>query len=184
MRAPRRILLLLLAGASFVAQAGLPRPARAEEPAAPSPVRIYKWVDENGIAHYTTRLDRIPERLRDRLREPRSLDDRPGPAVEGWARRDAAPGEVASRKAAAPADRESGGAPVAADPGLEAQIAALEREIARDQERLKELISAPPDQLEAPLPELPAFREIARRLPKLQANLRLLRRQRAPAAGM
>jgi Domain of unknown function (DUF4124) len=30
--------------------------------------RIYKWVDENGIAHYTTDPDRIPSSIRDRVR--------------------------------------------------------------------------------------------------------------------
>ncbi len=186
MRAPRWC-LLLLAGAGLAAPGTLAPPAAAEEPRAGrgrEPLRIYKWVDENGIAHYTTRLDRIPEHLRDRIREPRSLDERPGPATEDWARRDADSGPVPP----AP-DVEGGGSgagrPVAAvGPDLEARIAALEREIARDQERLKELISAPPEELEAPLPELPAFREIAQRLPRLQADLRLLRRQRAPATGM
>jgi hypothetical protein len=29
--------------------------------------RVYKWVDENGIAHYTTDPDRIPDALRNRI---------------------------------------------------------------------------------------------------------------------
>lgn len=182
MRAPRWP-FLLLAGATTLA--GLSQPAPADEPGTERPpLRIYKWVDENGIAHYTTRLDRIPDRLRDRVREPRALDERPGPVVEDWARRDAGSARPAPPGSGGPGGAGTGRATAAVDPDLEAQIEALEREIARDQERLKELISAPPEALEAPLPELPAFREIAKRLPRLQANLRLLRRQRAPAAGM
>jgi len=37
--------------------------AGAGEPAAPT---IYKWIDEHGIAHYTTDFERIPEGLRKR----------------------------------------------------------------------------------------------------------------------
>jgi len=45
--------------------------ARAAESEASSDERpaptIYKWVDEHGIAHYTTDFERIPEALRDRV---------------------------------------------------------------------------------------------------------------------
>lgn len=55
---------LCLLGLAFA-----PRSARAED----SPTAtIYKWVDENGIAHYTTNKDRIPRNLRNRIR---SLDE-------------------------------------------------------------------------------------------------------------
>jgi len=43
-------------------------PARAADDAAPP--RIYRWVDENGIAHYTTDPDRIPRSLRRRYGLP------------------------------------------------------------------------------------------------------------------
>lgn len=33
-----------------------------------SPPTIYKWVDENGIAHYTTNKKRVPRNLRNRIR--------------------------------------------------------------------------------------------------------------------
>ena len=35
--------------------------------ASADPPRIYKWVDSNGIAHYTTDPDRIPKALRNRI---------------------------------------------------------------------------------------------------------------------
>jgi hypothetical protein len=72
MRAAGMALLLYLAAALGAAPAI--RAAEAEEPGegevsadeAPTP-KIYKWVDEHGIAHYTTDFKRIPEPLRDRV---------------------------------------------------------------------------------------------------------------------
>lgn len=40
--------------------------AWAEDEAAAEPT-IYKWVDENGVAHYTTDRDRIPSEIRTRV---------------------------------------------------------------------------------------------------------------------
>lgn len=48
---------LLCAGASHAAE---------EEPERPT---IYKWVDENGIAHYTTDRKRVPKNLRNKIRD-------------------------------------------------------------------------------------------------------------------
>jgi hypothetical protein len=50
-----------------------PLQAEDDEPAAPT---IYKWVDENGIAHYTTDRDRIPAQIRERVERsaPRGAD--------------------------------------------------------------------------------------------------------------
>lgn len=58
--------------------------ARAEAPV------IYKWVDENGVAHYTTDRGRIPSAIRDRVIQG-------GDAARGadWLRRDAGPAGVA-----------------------------------------------------------------------------------------
>jgi hypothetical protein len=47
---------LLCAGASHAAE---------DEPGRPT---IYKWVDENGIAHYTTDRKRVPKNLRNKIR--------------------------------------------------------------------------------------------------------------------
>jgi hypothetical protein len=59
-----------LGGAPLLAIAGVAGPvlldarnARAETPV------IYKWVDEHGIAHYTTDRNRIPSSLRDRVEQ-------------------------------------------------------------------------------------------------------------------
>jgi hypothetical protein len=49
-------LLLLAGGGSTV--------AHAEDEAADGTPKIFRWVDEDGVTHYTTRLDRVPRALR------------------------------------------------------------------------------------------------------------------------
>ncbi|MEE9607730.1 MAG: hypothetical protein V3U03_08305, partial [Myxococcota bacterium] len=68
-------------------------------------------------------------------------------------------------------------APPAAE--LAARIAELEGAIARDEEALKQLISEAHAESSDPILESEELREIARRLPALQADLRALREQRA-----
>src|SRR5262249_57494917 len=71
---------------------------------------------------------------------------------------------------------------------LDHQIAVLEDKIAKDEDTLTALISVPEPQRKGPLVDDPKFREIAKRLPKLQADLQSLRDRRgqvqlAPATG-
>jgi hypothetical protein len=75
----RRVRLLLPVWLLVV---GLAAGARAEAPV------IYKWVDENGVAHYTTDRGRIPSSIRDRVLQG-------GEAARGadWLRRDAGTGQ-------------------------------------------------------------------------------------------
>ena len=66
--AMRRLLRLVpLACAVTCLAAGSPA-ASAEEPAAGAPPPIYKWVDANGVAHYTTDLGRVPRSVRGSVR--------------------------------------------------------------------------------------------------------------------
>ena len=73
MRTPRMALPLCLAVAVAVVPAPWIVAAEAQEAAeseasadeSPGPT-IYKWIDEHGIAHYTTDFDRIPRGLRNR----------------------------------------------------------------------------------------------------------------------
>jgi hypothetical protein len=58
---------------------GVAAKAQFEDEEAPPPV-IYKWVDENGVAHYTTDRDRIPRELRDRFVLPERAPPRAAPA--------------------------------------------------------------------------------------------------------
>jgi predicted aminopeptidase len=71
-------------------------------------------------------------------------------------------------------------ASASADDAREQQLAAA---IAADEEALKALISAPIPDSEARLADSAQLREIARRLPELQAELTALRERRAPPAG-
>jgi hypothetical protein len=231
-RAPLGALLAL-------AVLGSTAPGAAEEESARP--RIFKWVDENGIAHYTTDRDRIPSNLRGRVR---SAEDARREAQSERAAQTDAPAE-ALPAAPAPADPATGtGAPVNdtgfgaaapaapaaaapaapdttrgsggtrseawstrdagpdAPPGpdvrgtgtpqpdperearareLEVQIASLEVEMAKDEERLKQLISearAPVEGQPAPLYGVPELEELAKRFPKLQADLSALRAER------
>jgi uncharacterized small protein (DUF1192 family) len=241
------LLVLALAGRSVAAEGSAPT--------------IYKWVDENGIAHYTTNKKRIPRNLRNRIR---SLDEvkreqeqaapapAPAPATDA-SRQDfvegddplfadepgsGEPGQAPLAPAAAaaaaptpaaagppaPAAAPRGGPPVgtdvyavrdagddfgtvaggqpleddplfedepsegqAVDPNaaarigeLDERIAALEAELAKDERRLKELISGA--RLEegkpAPLYGVPELEELARRFPRIQAEIAALRAER------
>lgn len=163
------------------------------------PPTIYRWVDADGVAHYTAHRDRVPSAVRGSLQEiqptapppsdaPLANTPPPVPAAasspdSSWAVQDAgpppvpAPGQPGSRLAARASNAS------ADTSGLDARIAGLEAEIARDEDALKDFLSAAPSEGDAALPSTPAFREIARRLPKLQADLRSLREQRARAGG-
>lgn len=69
--------------------------------------RIYRWIDENGIAHYTTDPARIPAPLRERVGNPEALSQKPleARAPDSWADLDAA-----ARAEGAEAGEEDGGA--------------------------------------------------------------------------
>ena len=162
-------------------------PAAAEDTAAP-PHTLYKWVDTNGIAHYTTDPERIPAEVRGLARErseragdaaAAGASDAGGAdalAADAWAVRDAAPPPVdaAPREGV---DTPAGDALRADAAELDARIAALEEEIAHDEERIKAWVSDPALD-PVTLADDPQFRELAARLPRLQADLRSLREQK------
>lgn len=88
---PPLSLLLVLAAVGALALGTAASPARAETPV------IYKWVDENGVAHYTTDRGRIPSAIRDRVTQG-------GGAASGdWLRRDAGPASATPAPGAASA---------------------------------------------------------------------------------
>ena len=178
---PRR-LPRLLAPALALALGGPASTAGDEAPARPP---IYKWVDANGIAHYTTDPDRIPAELRGLVREGRGDAAPPSPgapesAADAWAARDAppAPVETAPPEAAGAPGPDARRVHAAVDTReLDGRIAALEEEIARDEERITTWVSDPAvDPMT--LADDPEFRELAARLPRLQADLRSLREQK------
>jgi len=266
-RAPHRLALALaLALAAGTADAEAPK--------------IYKWVDANGIAHYTTDPERIPKALRDRIQsveratpearapnpagarapqdmtspdEPRDPTSPPQPMTspdEALADAEAdvpvpggepppgtplgtvppdeeevvvplGPPQPATTRGIAPAPSptttgidpprtattRSGddwfhrdARPRPRDPGLlargqatpeqldalaaerealEARIAEVEAEIARDESFLKALISDPDLDADVPLFDRAEFLEVSQRLPELQARLEELQDERA-----
>jgi hypothetical protein len=86
----------------------------------------------------------------------------------------AAPGDAASPAPPPPP------LPVADAAAREQQLAAA---IAADQEALKGLLAATPAPGEKALSDSPQLREIAHRLPELQAELAALRERQKPPAG-
>lgn len=180
------IALLLLAGSAL-----------AEESAPP---RIYRWVDENGIAHYTTDPERIPASLRRRFGLPAEplrrapLDAHapaPEAAPEAWAGQEKGEAPVAAEPAppagesggewreAAPADVAAAG-PAAHDrlAQLELRIAELSASIAADEDALSAWIGDPAAGDPIEVGAKPEFREIAQRLPKRIQELEALQRER------
>jgi hypothetical protein len=174
----RRLGLALLVAAALVAPGTR---ARAD---------VYRWVDESGGVHFATELDAVPGEYRDSAQRIEK------PAEPRRARRAAPqqppPSAVApDTPAAEPAPTPQTPAPPATPPGppnarplppddpRAAEVAALEAQIARDRETLRQMISTPRwDSSE--LAKDPQIREIADRLPRLQAELEALRREPAP----
>jgi len=81
--ARRSALVLCLTGVLAACVGALARAEDSEAPAAPT---IYKWVDANGVAHYTTELSRVPRSVRGSVR---ALGG--GEGAESHAARDAGP---------------------------------------------------------------------------------------------
>jgi hypothetical protein len=193
---------LLLAVA--LAAAALPGPANAAD--EPAPPRIYRWVDENGIAHYTTDAEQIPSSLRRRFglpaepltREP--LDARaptsvappaPGRGPDAWAAQEksatppveAGPPEGSPDTRAGAVLEVSPSGAAGAGPGdrlaqLELRIAELSAAIAADEDTLSAFIGEPDLGDSVELADRPEFRDIAGRLPKRLEELEALRSER------
>jgi hypothetical protein len=181
--------------------------AAADAPAEFAP--LYQWVDGEGVVRYTPDPDRVPRSRRATMvlvrpgtpapaptasagsepaplptglppaatstpeRSPEGASDQAGQGADpfnapGRARR------VVSERIEEPAPR-GGSAPTA----LDAQIRELEAAIARDQEALMALIGEASPEGADPADDSDELREIARRLPALQADLRALRERRA-----
>ncbi len=211
-REPRwnRSPLALAAGAGLalllgVALPGIPAGAEKSAPA------LYQWTDGSGNVRYTPDPDRVPSSQRGTLLrvEPGMLPAIAPPRPAAQPGQSPAPSAVVAPAATAPnpvpvatptaastpapagaASALPGGealsaaeppaAPAAGDGAREQQLAAA---IAADEAALKALISAPVAEGDAPLADSAQLREIARRLPGLQAELSALRERRTPRAG-
>jgi len=196
-----------LLGRAFLALAfvGIPMRGLAQDNAAPPTPRIYRWIDENGIAHYTADPRQVPRPLRSHLGElaPPSLErpdlqahappPSPGPppgAAGAWIPSTGGPETVAPdawagvdrpAEASSPADENlpdaTGKASLQSQrDDLDLRIAALRADIAADEDTLKAAVSTP--QAGTSRPDDATFREVSRRLPARLAELRDLRAQR------
>jgi hypothetical protein len=186
-----RSLFLALA----LAVPGLAGLAAADD--APAPPRIYRWIDENGIAHYTTDPDQIPKSLLRRFGLPaqplarQPLDPRapasvtppaPGRGPDAWAAeemRATPPVEAGAPETGAPlAQAAAEAAPHDRLSQLELRIAELSAAIAADEDALSAFIGQPTSDDAVEIADQPAFREIAGRLPKRLQELEALRAER------
>jgi hypothetical protein len=191
--------LLLALGLLAAAPAAAPVWAADETPAP----RIYRWVDENGVAHYTTDEDRIPPSLRRRFGLPTqplapeplaagAPDVAPAPPAEPPA---TTPDAWIHEERAEPPPVDAGAPPSAAEPSLppvaanaaddaerlaqlELKIAELSAAIAADEDALSAFIGDPAGKDAVEVGEDPEFREIAKRLPKRIQELEALRHER------
>jgi hypothetical protein len=150
-------------------------PARAED--APKPTgTIYRWIDQNGVAHYTADPEALPEALREHVPERQPVENPPLAAqapdsVDGWIARDRVPEAAASVTGAAPTADGAADDPLAA---LDARILALEEAIAADEALLKGDLSDPssaPSQNET-------LKQVADRMPARIQELNQLRAER------
>lgn len=200
---PRRLSVRAWAVGSLLSLAAAGPGLAQQERAAPT---IYKWVDTNGIAHYTTDPDDIPSELRSQLdglrrarsetprESPPSLDpDDPWAAVsvedadELWVVQDSLgdPEELEAEEpfgtgsSEDPARRERRRQELAA---LDQQIADLQARIAADEDVLKDWI-ANPDADPVMAADDDQFREIALRLPRLHGDLAELEEKRRAMGG-
>jgi len=185
-----------------VFRAALPLFLAAALGAAPLLARadVYRWVDESGATHFAPTRDEVPSRYRDSAQvipsapstvqnpssarppapPPHAATPAPEPALPAPAPAPApsAPPPASGPESRAPDPEPSAPAAVAAPPRSEDprsdEIADLEGRIERDREQLRLLISTPRwDSSE--LASDPRVREIAERLPRLQAELAALR---------
>ncbi len=187
-----RVALRLLLAAALGA---VPSLARAD---------VYRWVDDAGATHYATTRDAIPRRFRSSaeviepahptVSNPSSAQPH-APAPSAPPVEPAAPSTSSPEPAPSPASEPKpesvepqSSAPIAAPPAPASEparshspvdpradeIAQLEGQIERDRETLRQLISTQRWD-SAELASDPRVREIAERLPRLQAELSALR---------
>ena len=156
---------------------------------------VYRWVDELGVTHYTTDPATIPRRHRNSAHEIIARPTRrSGPRITTAPAKAAAPPESSpAATSPEPAARATppgpSGPPVFPGPPLTpalspgdpraSELADLEARIATDRETLRQLISTKRWD-SAELASDPGVREIAERLPRLQAELEALRAETVP----
>lgn len=184
-----RFFHLAVASALLLVVGMAPRPAAAQDAPEDTSPRIYRWIDENGIAHYTTERERIPAALRNRVggvgREP-ARTTYGGPS-DTWAGRDRAvsvdpdgwyeEGDVTYVDPVVAAEQAEEQAIALFD--IDLRISELENVIREDEEALKTMVSDPNSGGPLASGENVTFKTIAMRLPGRLEELGSLREQRA-----
>jgi hypothetical protein len=172
--------------------------AVAEEDGSATPT-IYKWIDENGVAHYTTDVDRIPRSLRKQVdraesgaapaAQPAGVPSAPratgrseglpqiAPVSEAGFGRDARPDIGVDVSAAGDTDQALDRV---AD--LDAKIARLEEQIATDEAILTGFVTESSAEVGSGDEEANLLRDLGDRLPRLLAELEALRTEREALA--
>jgi hypothetical protein len=145
---------------------------------------LYQWADAEGNVRFTSSPGRVPRAARatlTRVEPGRSADDnaallpgartqpRPETSAAQWLRGEEAEA-AAARRVTPPTPEEL--------PQLDARIRELETQITEAEVELADRTGAP----EGAAPDAAAVREVAERLPRLQAELAALRERRALAA--
>ncbi len=146
---------------------------------------LYRWLDRHGVVRYTTDLGRIPKSRRSTVVRvvPQSTATTPvappAPAVPlpglvpaADADPFSAPGQITN------VTPQASTAATSSWPELDARIAELELLVAQDEERIKQMVSAPQVGDDDDLIDSEELREIGARLPVLQGELAELKRWR------
>lgn len=177
-RAPRTFLRRLgLAGCALIAIVAIaPGDARADSDEAP--LTIYQWTDANGTYRYTPELGNVPRFARESVVTIQAGEAPPSSDPVYFSPDPKAPVITVPTPSS---ENESGAPyrpPAAGDQWGEydARIREVETRIAEYEEALKALVSDPDGDADTAL--TPELREIAQRLPQLQAELTALYRGR------
>ncbi len=151
--------------------------------AAEREVELYRWLDHQGEVRYTSDLSRIPNSRRNTVVRviPQSVPSAassvaPDAAALPGADPFNAPGQARAVDARDLAPETALGG--RSWPELDTRIAELETLVAQDEETIKQMISTPQTAGDDDLIHSQALREIAARLPVLQAELAELKRWR------
>jgi hypothetical protein len=144
---------------------------------------IYQWTDQNGSFRYTPERSRVPRYARDSIVTIQAGEAPPSKAPVYFNPDPKA--EVVTVPTPSPraGPNDPYRPPAAGDQWTEydARIREVESLIAEYEEALKVMVSDPDPVADTDIP--PELREIARRLPQLQAELAALHRGRSDPAG-
>jgi uncharacterized coiled-coil protein SlyX len=141
--------------------------------AAEEPATLFQWTDSKGVYRYTPDFDRIPGYARHTVVTIQAGEGPPSKTPVYFEPDPRATVVTVPSQALA----EGGGSASAYDE----RIRDLEARIAEHEEALKDLISSPGSDADTEVSD--ELREIAARLPRLQAELAALQRGRASTVG-